>query len=138
LSPDDRLELRLGLLEALKNDADERWVDVLLMLGESDVPKLIEAVALAMARMPDERFIPLLIRHLGVREARASVSAALLEHGPPALAALERALDDPGTPERVRRLVPLVIASFSSQRAADALVRRLPDERDGAVRYRML
>ena len=138
LDPSQRLELRLGLLQALRDDADDRWVDVLLMLAQSDVPPVVESVALAMARMPDDRFVPLLVEHLSVREARSAVRDALLQHGAIALAALERALDDPQTRDGVRRYLPLVIAAFRNQVAADMLLGRLDGERDGAVRYRML
>jgi len=138
-SLDERLTIRLALLDALRRDADERWMDVMYELAQEDRSlKVVEAVATALVRVPDERFIPLLIGWLDLRDVRSVVQAALVELGRPALEALEEALGDPRTPPSVRRNIPITIADFGSQRAADGLMAQLARESDGLVRYRVL
>lgn len=138
-TPADRVAMRLGLLNALREDADERWVDVLLGMAESDrSPRVIDAVAHAVMRVPDPRFVPVLVSVLDLRDARAAVRDALVRIGGPAFDALSGALRDPATPLSVRRQVPITIASFGSQRAADLLTEQLKIELDGLVRYRVL
>jgi hypothetical protein len=72
-------------------------------------------------------------------EGRPAVREALIALGEPALAALHVALEDAGTPMRIRLQVPRAIAGHRSQRAADILVRQL-DERGhpGLLRYKVL
>jgi hypothetical protein len=135
---DERQALRLGLLEALRDDADERWIEVLLLLADGAGPEVVEDLALAMARVPDPRFVPLLVGWLGVREARAAVRDALVQHGDVAVDALADALSDASTPARTRRFIPFAVAAFATQRAAEILAARLTEEPDGGVRYRVL
>jgi AAA family ATP:ADP antiporter len=138
-SAEDRVAMRLGLLNALREDADERWVEVLLGVAESDrSPKVVDAVAHAVMRVPDPRFVHVLVRALDLRDARGPVRDALVRIGSPALDALSRALDDPTTSLAVRRQIPIAIAGFGSQRAADLLTERLKVETDGLLRYRVL
>lgn len=138
-SPEDRVAMRLGLLNALREDADERWVDVLLGMAETDrSPRVIDAVAHAVMRVPDPRFVNVLVSVLDLRDSRAAVRDALVRIDGPAFDALSHALRDADTPLSVRRQVPITIASFGSQRAADLLTEQLKVERDGLVRYRVL
>ncbi len=135
----ERVQMRLGLLEALREDADESWVDVLLAVAESErSPRVIDAVAHAVMRVPDPRFVPVLVRSLDLRDARAAVRDALVRIGAPAFDALSRALSDPETPLAVRRQTASAIASFGTQRAADLLSHHLASETDGLLRYRVL
>lgn len=139
LSVEDRRQIRLALLEALRLDADERWMDLMYELAREDRSvAVVEAVASALTRVPDDRFIPLLISWLDLRDVRSLVRTALVKLGRPALTALEEALEDRSTPAVIRRNIPISIAAFGSQRAADRLVAQLAEEVDGLVRYRVL
>jgi AAA family ATP:ADP antiporter len=129
---------RRQLLDAIRTDGDRRWAEVLLVLAFAGDDETFEALALAIEHLPDERFIPFLIKRLGARGGRASVRAALVAIGDPALAALEVALADPKTPARVKLHVPSSLAMFGSSRAATGLATSLAHEHSGAIRYRIL
>ena len=129
---------RRELLEAIRVDGDERWAEVLLMLAFAGDDETFELLAKAIAHLPDERFIPFLIKRLGARGGRASVRDALVAIGDPALTALEAALASTTTPARVRLHIPSTIAVFGSARAANGLASSLAAEPSGAVRYRIL
>ncbi|HET9992403.1 MAG TPA: hypothetical protein VFQ65_27915 [Kofleriaceae bacterium] len=129
---------RRELLDAIRTDGDQRWADVLLLLAFAGDDETFEPLALAIAHLPDERFIPFLVTRLGARGGRASVRAALVAIGDPALAALEAALADPNTPSRIRLHVPSAIAVFGTSRAANGLATSLANEHSGAVRYHIL
>ena len=129
---------RRELLDAIRADGDQRWAEVLLVLAFAGDDETFEPLALAIAHLPDARFIPFLIKRLGARGGRASVRAALVEIGDPALVALEQALASAATPPRVRLHVPSTIAVFGSASAANILVASLAAEPSGAVRYRIL
>ena len=138
-SVEERRAIREALLDALRKDADERWMDLMYELATEDRSvAVVEAVATALARVPDERFIPLLIEWLDLRDVRSLVQSALVKLGRPALEALEEALVDTTTPASLRRNIPITIAGFGSQRAADGLMAQLAAESDGLVRYRVL
>lgn len=126
---------RLQLLEAIRKDGDRRWTDAMLAIAD-DAP--LEPLALAIARVPDSRFVPLLLAKLGSRAGRVSVRAALVAIGAPALDALVAALADDGTATPIRLHLPKAIAQFGNQQAAVALGAQLARERSGAVRYRVL
>jgi ATP:ADP antiporter, AAA family len=129
---------RRELIDAIRTDGDPRWADVLLLLAFTGDEETYEPLALAIEHLPDERFIPFLVTRLGARGGRASVRAALVAIGDPALAALEVALADPNTPLRIRLHVPSAMAVFGTPRAAHGLATSLANERWGAVRYRVL
>ncbi|MEJ7603366.1 MAG: HEAT repeat domain-containing protein [Kofleriaceae bacterium] len=135
---DDSDTIRRILAEAIRDDGDARWASVLLALAQLNDPALIEPLAGAVKRIPDVRYLPILIERLANRAGRKHVRPALLAIGEPALAALEQALIDPATPPRVRLHLPTTIALFGTQRAGDLLIARLREERSGAVRYRLL
>jgi AAA family ATP:ADP antiporter len=134
---DDADTARRILVDAIRDDGDLRWAPVLLELAASPAAE-VEAIAAAIARVPDARFVAYLVERLGRRASRGAVRAALLAIGEPALAALEAALAAPTTAARVRLHIPTTVARFGSQRAADILLARLAQERSGAVRYRVL
>jgi AAA family ATP:ADP antiporter len=138
LTGDDSSVARRQLLESIRQDGDARWTDVLASLARVGDSTTIENVALAIERVPDVRFVPILIGRLGTRAGRGSVRAALVAIGDPALTALEDALKLFITPPRIRMHLPTTIALFGSKRAADVLIAQLAAERSGAVRYRLL
>ena len=133
-----RESARGQLLEAIRSDGDQRWVEVMLELAETPDAALIERLALAIEHVPDLRFIPFLIDRLGTREGRANVRAALIAIGDPALEALRVALDAPATSLRVRVHIPTTVATFGTAKAAEVLSTQLVREQSGAVRYRLL
>jgi ATP:ADP antiporter, AAA family len=135
---DDADTIRRMLVEAIRDDGDPRWAPVVLELARTAEPALIVPLVRAIERIPDTRFLPLLVELLGKRACRTDVRAALLAIGEPALVAVEAALNDPATPPRVRLHLPSTLARFRSQRAGDILLARLIEERSGAVRYRLL
>jgi hypothetical protein len=132
------LEARVGLLEAIEASGDGRWADLLLELAEADEPEVAHAAVRAMTTVQDPRFLPLLVRRLSIRTGRATVRDALVALGEPAFEALERALNAPQTPTRVRTHVPATLARFGTQRAADVLLDALEATSDGRLRYKIL
>ena len=129
---------RRELLDAIRTDGDQRWAEVLLLLAFAGDRETFEPLALAIAHIPDPRFIPFLISRLGARGGRASVQAALVAIGEPALAALEAALANPNTAARIRLHIPSAMAVFGTPRAGHGLATSLANEHAGAVRYRIL
>ncbi|MBK6689830.1 MAG: HEAT repeat domain-containing protein [Deltaproteobacteria bacterium] len=129
---------QLSLLEAMSGNGHPGWSDVLLELCQRDDPQLLEAGAKAVQRCGDQRFLPLMIERLKVRQGRSAVREAIVGMGEVALDALEVALDDPATDRMVRRHLPRTISRFQSQRAADILMRTLERENEGHVRYKAL
>jgi len=129
---------RRELLDAIRTDGDRRWAEVLLVLAFAGDDETFESLALAIAHLPDERFVPFLVKRLGARGGRTSVRAALVAIGDSALTALEAALATPTTPARIRLHVPSTIAVFGSASAANILAASLATEPSGAVRYRIL
>jgi ATP/ADP translocase len=144
------------ILRADGNDGDVRRRILLSAIADTPSPNgapLVFAIAESVARHPaettpvlaraiesvnDPRFVPLLVRRLGVREGRDAIRHALVAMGDSAFAALEYAFADPSLDRRVRVHIPRTIARFGTQRAADFLVERLVDEKDGFVRYKVL
>lgn len=129
---------QLALIEAMAQSGHPGWANALLELCAKDDPQLVEAGARAVERSGDQRFLPLLISRLRVRQGRSAVRDAIAGMGEMALDALESALDDPHTDRLVRRHLPRTISRFRNQRAADILMRTLEREPEGQVRYKAL
>jgi len=102
------------------------------------VSDVVEGVAFAMARIGDERFVPILVRRLSARHGREAVREALVGLGEPAFDALESALCDPETAAQLRLHIPRSLARFGTERAARLLEGCLESEPDGAVRFKVL
>ena len=129
----------VALLDAIRDHADARWLDVLLDLAEDDRPDVAEHAAMAIATIEaPKEVIPALIRRLDRRDGRASVRQALVRQGDAGFAALLQALADPTTPPRRRAHLPRTIARFASQRAVDALTDLVLKDHQGFVRYKAL
>ena len=107
-------------------------------LGANPDPAIGVSVARALAAEPSPVFLETLVALLADRAARGPAREALVALGDAALDRLERVLADPETPPAVRLHVPRTISAFASQRAAAILGRRLPDEDDYRVRYKIL
>ena len=135
------LSAHRSLFSAIATAGDADWAEVMLEMcaGEDETDaEVMESLAAAIRRVQDDRFIPLLIRRLRYRRGRDTLREAIFEAGEPALDALENALSDPKVSRRVRRHVPLAIARFDSQRAADILLERLDAEHNGLIRFKIL
>lgn len=102
-----------------------------------DVRTRCEAVR-AIGELRYLAHLSILIDLLAYRELREAVRAALLAFGEPALAQLQRTLEDFAVPYSVRVHVPRTISRFGHQRAMDLLLRHLLIEPGGLVRYKIL
>jgi ATP:ADP antiporter, AAA family len=129
---------RIALLDAIRDHADVRWADLVMAMLESDDAEVVEHAAQTMAELKDERFIPMLISRLKTRDGRGAIRSALVELGPPALAALEKILLDQEADPHIRLHVPRTISRFGTQHAADLLLQQLTKEPNAQVRYKIL
>lgn len=129
---------QVGVLEAVRDSGDRRWAETLLECAENKEGSVSEAALIAMAKVPDPRFIPALIARLDRRDQRPLVRDALVALGNPAREALARAVQDPSLPRSIRIHVPRSISKFRDQAAADLLFEILQHEPDGAIRYKAL
>jgi HEAT repeat protein len=129
---------RLALLDSVYDSADPRWAGLVLAMAFADDPEVVERASATMGRVKDDRFIPILIGRLALRDGRAAVREALVQFGDRGLDALEKAMRDPKTSARVRLHIPRSISRFGSQRAADILSEQLASALGGAVRYKVL
>lgn len=130
--------VRVALAKAIAAEPSPRFAPVLERLLESPEPEVQLETAWAMGRSRDERFIPKLLPLLAARLQGAGARDALVEIGPPALEALDRAAADPALPDEVRWSLPRAIGMFEPSAAAPVLVRHLTSDEDGMVRFRIL
>jgi len=140
--------LRRGLLAAITDSPDARSTNVLLELTApclvhpelpgADGAGIRGAVARAMGKIKDPRFIPACIQLLAVRDAREPARDALVQMGEPAFTAICDAMVAPATERRIALQLPMTVARFATQRACDLLVERLFAETVGHVRFRVL
>lgn len=134
----DEVMPRVAIAKTIGRQPTAAFEAILLKLAAArDAAVRLEAVR-AMGRVGSARFIPALIHLLAERAVREEAQNALGAVGPSALARLGVAARDPSLPHRVRRHVPRAIAAFGSTHAADLLVRRLPEEADGMIRFKIL
>ena len=133
---------RRVLLRAVADAADPRAATLLQAIAASRrLDQSAETIALlanAMRAIKDPRFVPYLVGRLGRRPGREAVRHALNAMEEVGLTALAAALVDPSTARRVRAHIPRTLADFGNQSACDLLSRRLHEERDGLVRYKIL
>jgi len=129
---------RLVLARAIAKQPDKRLGWVLQALASDADPAVRVEVARAVTVMPDPRFLPVLLPMLSMRRVRPDAREAILGMGRPALAALGEALESPRTDIHVRRHLPRTISRFRHDDAARILTSRLPRERDGMTRFKIL
>jgi len=96
------------------------------------------SAANAMGVLQDERFLPSLLTMLARHEVRGAAGRALTAYGPAGLAFLEESLEDASFPNELRRQIPRTISRFPAKEAVRALQKRLLEERDGMVRFKIL
>ena len=92
----------------------------------------------ALTRMNHTKCQRVLIDKLPDRKLRPAVLEALGEGGEATLDSLGQWLDDSSLPRRVRWQLPRAIGSFDAQRVGSILADRLPREKDGVVRVRIV
>ncbi len=129
---------KIALAEAIARRSAEQFDDVLLRLCREGSPKVVQAAMRAMANTAHDNLMPELISLLGREDARRAAAIALREAGEAGFAALCRALEDDDLPLAVRWHLPRTIGKFDAQRAADAMLSRLPHETNGLTRYRLI
>lgn len=112
--------------------------DVLARLAEDPDEAVLLATARALRVYPEERFIAPLMRMLDRRGLRAAVRETLASYGSPIFPVVEDALSDESVPRRVRLHIPRTLARLDPARAAGVLLDRLLEERDGAIRFKIL
>lgn len=120
----------------------EPWVDELLVRvaavarAGQDTAGMRE-VARAMGARHHPRFLKHLMDLLDRHDLRAELRSAI-EQIPGALDALDIAMSSAETRRDVRLHLPRTVAGFDPARAAAILLRHLPAEKDGAVRFKIL
>ena len=134
--PDEPKELAVAA--AIRRQPHPQFESLLLTLAKSNSTAVKVDAAQAMRQMPSTSFLPALMEMLSLRPARAAVREALLAIGDPALAYLEKAMEDSSLHRSARRAIPGTLTLFPPQAAAAALLRRLCDAKEGVVRYRIL
>ncbi len=132
-SADQRHALQTALLRAIRLQPDPRFVPLALRLARIDDRGVMLEAARAMGALNDPLCIPELILLLGYGDPREPARNALVKMGDRALDILTKTLDDEGTPYPIRKQIPRTIAGFDTDRAAIALMDRLPKESDFTI-----
>ncbi len=131
-------EVRMQLARAVRHSRDRRFEELIERLLSDPSHAVRAEAALAVAAIPSERFLSPLVQLLTHADCRPQARKAFVAIGPPALAFLEHALRDRSLPRKVRRHLPRTVHRFETQWALDILQAQLGEERDGAVRYKIL
>ncbi len=132
------VEVRLAVARAALVQPSAALIPVLQICMECQDSRVLEATTLAMAKMPDASFIPLLLPLLERSRHRETARLALAAIGPAALTELSRLLRDPSSSHLLRRHLPESIRRFPAQDALPILVELLETERDGMVAFKVL
>jgi ATP/ADP translocase len=143
---DDRLAALVGgppaaqqaLASAIAFMPGPRFRQVLADLLARGDPPTMRQVLRVWTHAPELADRPTLLRLLLDARVRGDASAVFLALGRTGLVTLIEALDDPITPEVLRRHLPRPISQFRSVSAAAALVARLPHEPDGRTEVKIL
>jgi AAA family ATP:ADP antiporter len=133
-----RDDARVAFVSAVRLQPSPVFDSLLLELDASDDVNLRAAVAETMAVQPNPEFLPPLIGMLANSDTRLQARAAILALGDEALPQLDSAMDDDSMPRRVRLHLPRTISKFADDQAAEILLRRLADELDTNVGYKIL
>lgn len=131
-------DAKVGLARAIAARPHHRFDGVLKSLAAAPEPEVGREVAVAMRSEPKMSYVETLFDLLQVRATREEARLTLVAMGEEALAACAEALADEQRPDALRSHLPRTICRFEPQPAADALIRQLPNEHDGTVRYKIL
>jgi AAA family ATP:ADP antiporter len=129
---------KLALASAIRAQPSNAFEDVLVMLADTSDLALRAQVAGTMARMPRPLFMPPLLAMLSESSLRDPARHALVAIGQPALDFLAANLDDRAVPRRIRLHIPRTISRFAPAEAVPVLWRRLQNETDEAIRFKIL
>ncbi len=127
-----------SLARAIRHEGGAVFHETLIKLIGSDDDSVRLETLRAMEGSPDPRYLAHLLPLLGNSDLRAAARNAVVAIGHDALVALDEALSDPTTPQKVRRRIPHTIIRFESQEAADILLHHLDREREAGVRLKIL
>jgi len=131
-------DTRISLAQAIGRRYAAGFDDVLTDLARADEREVRVAAARAMGRMKHPETLPTLVTLLASEDTRPIARESILAFGDQGLAALGHALKDRKALRLVRWQLPKSIGRFDADKAADVLLRNLPDEFDGMVRYRSI
>lgn len=120
-----------------RDDVASLFDDLVIKLAADRDLAVRQAAVDAMGARPNERFVPVLLEMLRDHELRAKAREALVQM-PRALEKLTEALTMAPLARQIRVHLPRTIALLEPRRAADVLTKRLPEESDGAVRFKIL
>lgn len=112
--------------------------DALATLAAAPEREVRLAALGAIGRTRSLACLPALVPLLAREDTRAGARAVLVEYGEAGLDELGKALADEARPAHQRWQLPKAIADFDTERGAALLLARLPVERDGMVRYRII
>ncbi|AKU97676.1 transporter, putative [Labilithrix luteola] len=129
---------KIALAEAIAGRGAEGFDDVLVGLSADRVVDVRRAAVAAMTRLVRPVFVPALIERLSEEATRTEAHEALAAHGPAALDGLRRALEAADTAPTLRWRIPHAMTFFEPNAAGDALLRWLPKEGDGGVRFQII
>jgi AAA family ATP:ADP antiporter len=129
---------RIALANAIRALPSREFKSLLHGLAAITNTDVQLAAIRAMQSLGDPEFTSVLMGLLTHRALRADARDTLITLGPPALAAVGAALGDTSLPHAVRRHLPHVMAAFGTPQASAMLLRRLLEETDGMVRFKIL
>jgi AAA family ATP:ADP antiporter len=132
---------RLGVIGAVADaKRSRRFMRLLLALAERAIAtrEWTEGLSRAAVAQRATVLIPDLIARLPLREGRETLRTALVALGPTAFKALSDALLDEGRERSLRVHLPNTVSRFGTSAAAELLLSRIEQERDGLVRYKSI
>lgn len=136
---DDGTRARAALLDVIAEHGEGHWRAVVeRLVSEAGVMRLAEVGAAdSIRRTGASACLPLLVSLLRKRGAREAARKAITSFGSDGETLLVRTLEDPNQPIASRREVPLTLAEFGTQSAADLLMKHL-EEKDAILSHRVL
>jgi AAA family ATP:ADP antiporter len=138
---DDGEDARLGVLGAIADaKRSRRFIPLLLAVAERAVAsrEWTEGISRAAVTQQATVLIPDLIARLPLREGRETLRSALVALGPTAFSAVSEALLDVKRERSLRVHIPNTVSRFATRMAAELLLARIEEERDGLVRYKCI
>jgi AAA family ATP:ADP antiporter len=128
---------RQALAGAIALSPHARFTELLRQLAEDAAETERLGILEAMKRQPSEAYLPFARDMLEFRQTREAARDVLESIGRPALAFLSASLEDLELPHDVRLHVPRSMSRFGLP-AVDPLQRRLVEEKDDMVQYKVL
>jgi HEAT repeat protein len=137
-APDAEPETLVAFANAVRALPSLAFKPALRKLAAVEDENVQLAAIRAIKALGDPEFVPMLTSLLARRALRMEVRDTLVALGPAAFTAVGTALADTSSPHAVRRHLPQVIAAFGTPQASTVLLRRLLEESDGMVRFKIL